>query len=50
MVSLYRIDVPEKGQDFANVAKQFTINLFFSKIVTVDVQDLDRFEKTVSVV
>ena len=49
-VRLYGIDCPENGQDFANVAKQFTSDLCFSKIVTVDVKDTDRYGRTVGVV
>ena len=49
-VRLYGIDCPENGQDFANVAKKLTSNLCFSKIVTVDVKDIDRYGRTVGVV
>lgn len=49
-VRLYGIDCPENGQDFANVAKKLTSNLCFSKIVTVDVKDIDRYGRTVGIV
>lgn len=39
-VRLYGIDAPEKGQDFANVAKEFTSDICFSKIVTIDAKIL----------
>lgn len=45
-VRLYGIDCPENGQDFGNVAKRFTSDLCFSKIVTVDVKDIDRYGRT----
>lgn len=49
-VRLYGIDCPENGQDFANVAKKFTSDLCFSKQVTVDVKDVDRYGRTVGIV
>lgn len=49
-VRLYGIDCPENGQDFGNVAKRFTSDLCFSKIVTVDVKDIDRYGRTVGVI
>lgn len=49
-VRLYGIDAPEKGQDFANVAKEFTSDICFSKIVTIDVKDIDHFGRTVGIV
>lgn len=49
-VRIYGIDAPEKGQDFANVAKQFTSDLCFSKIVTINVKDIDRYGRTVGII
>lgn len=49
-VRLYGIDCPEIGQDFGNVAKRFTSDLCFSKIVTVDVKDIDRYGRTVGII
>ncbi|UIR54765.1 thermonuclease family protein [Sphingobacterium sp. SRCM116780] len=49
-VRFYGIDCPEKGQDFANVARQFTSDLCFSKMVTVDVKDIDRYGRRVGIV
>ncbi|MBE8721178.1 thermonuclease family protein [Sphingobacterium pedocola] len=46
-IRLYGIDCPENGQDFANIAKRFTSDLCFSKIVTVEVKDIDRYGRTV---
>src|SRR5690606_26039875 len=49
-VRLYGIDCPENGQDFANVAKKFTSDLCFSKIVSMNVKDIDRYGRTVGIV
>jgi len=49
-VRLYGIDAPEKGQDFANVAKEFTSDICFSKIVIIDVKDIDHYGRTVGIV
>lgn len=49
-IRLYGIDCPENGQDFGNVAKKFTSDLCFSKIITVDVKDIDRYGRTVGVI
>jgi len=49
-IRLYGIDCPEHGQDFSNVAKQFTSDLCFSKMITVDVKDVDRYGRTVGIV
>lgn len=49
-VRLYGIDCPENGQDFSNVAKRFTSDLCFAKIVSVYVKDLDRYGRTVGIV
>lgn len=49
-VRLYGVDAPEKGQDFSNVAKQFISDLCFSKIVSIDIKDIDRYGRTVGIV
>jgi endonuclease YncB( thermonuclease family) len=49
-IRLYGIDCPENGQDFSNVAKMFTSDLCFSKTVTVDVKDIDRYGRTVGII
>jgi len=47
-IRLYGIDCPEKGQPFANRAKQFSLQLVFGKEVTVKDYGLDntRFKRT----
>ncbi|MEN5378907.1 thermonuclease family protein [Sphingobacterium kitahiroshimense] len=49
-VRLYGIDAPEKGQDFGNVAKNFISDLCFSKTVSIDIKDIDRYGRTVGIV
>lgn len=49
-VRLYGIDCPENGQDFSNVAKKFTSDLCFGRIVGVEVKDIDRYGRTVGIV
>src|SRR5690606_5194080 len=49
-IRLHGIDCPENGQDFANVAKKYTSDLCFSKNVSVDVLDIDRYGRTIGVV
>ncbi len=49
-IRLHGIDCPEKRQAFRKRAKQFTSTLVFSKIVTVQVLDRDRYGRTVGVV
>ncbi|MBD1421621.1 thermonuclease family protein [Sphingobacterium chuzhouense] len=49
-IRLYGIDCPENGQDFANAAKKFTSDLCFSKVISVDVKDIDRYGRTVGIV
>ena len=36
----YGIECPGSRQDFGNVAKKFTFDLCYSKIITVDVKDI----------
>jgi endonuclease YncB( thermonuclease family) len=42
-VRLNGIDCPEKAQPFGTRAKQFTADLAFGKLVTVQVRDTDRY-------
>lgn len=49
-IRLYGIDCPESKQDFGNVAKKFTTDYCFSKDVSVEVKDIDRFNRTVGIV
>lgn len=45
-VRLEGIDCPEKKQDFGSVAKQFTSDLVFSQIVSLQKTGQDRFGRT----
>jgi endonuclease YncB( thermonuclease family) len=47
-VRLYGVDAPEGGQAFGSVAKRFLSNLAFGKTVVVEVQDIDRYRRSVS--
>jgi endonuclease YncB( thermonuclease family) len=47
-IRLNGIDCPESGQPFGTKAKQFTSDLTFGKIVTVQVRDRDRYGRTVA--
>ncbi len=49
-IRLYGVDCPEDGQDFSNVAKKFTSDKCFGKVVQVEVRDVDRYGRTVGVV
>lgn len=49
-VRLYRIDCPEKGQDFSNKAKEFLAEQVFNKEVVVDRKGLDRYGRTIGLV
>lgn len=46
-VRLNAVDCPERRQAFGNVAKRFTSDLVFGKIVTVSPTDTDRYGRTV---
>lgn len=49
-IRLYGIDCPEKKQDFGTVARQFTADKIFGKVVTIEEKDKDRYGRTVAVV
>lgn len=49
-IRLHGIDCPEKGQDFGNVAKDYTSNIIFGKLVTVTITDTDRYGRVIGVV
>lgn len=49
-IRLHGIDCPEKKQDYGNVAKQYTGNLVFGKIVKVVEMDTDRYGRTIGMV
>jgi len=49
-IRLYGIDCPEYGQDFGQVARQFTSKKVFKKMVYVKKKDVDRYGRTVGVV
>ena len=49
-IRLYGIDCSENGQDFGNVAKKYTSELCFTKIVTVNVKDKDQYGRIVGIV
>lgn len=46
-VRLAQIDAPEKKQDYGQVSKQALSGLVFGKQVTVDVETIDRYKRTV---
>lgn len=49
-IRLYGIDCPESHQDFGTVAKKFTADHCFQKVVVVEVRDIDRYGRTVGIV
>lgn len=49
-VRLYGIDCPENRQDFSQVAKKFTSDRVFEKVVKVEVQNRDRYGRVVGLV
>ncbi|HEX2532858.1 MAG TPA: thermonuclease family protein [Chitinophagaceae bacterium] len=49
-VRLFGIDCPERGQDYYSVAKQHLSDLVFRKPVRLDVQDKDRYGRSVAIV
>lgn len=46
-IRVYGIDAPELHQDFGSRARQFTSDLVFGKIVTIEVKNRDRYGRTV---
>jgi endonuclease YncB( thermonuclease family) len=42
------VDCPEMGQDFGKIAKQFTSDLVFGKIVEVNIKGLDKYGTTIA--
>ncbi len=49
-VRLHGIDCPEKGQDFGQVAKQYTSDKVYLQVVRVRATDIDRYGRTVGIV
>ena len=49
-IRLAGIDTPEKGQPFGREAKQALAVLTLQKKITIDVQTIDRYERTVGLV
>ncbi len=46
-IRLAEIDTPESGQPYGNRAKQALSKLVFDKDVRIEVQDIDRYGRTV---
>jgi endonuclease YncB( thermonuclease family) len=49
-IRLYGIDCPEKKQDYGTVAKKFTADKCFSKVIHVEARGKDKYGRTVGVV
>jgi len=49
-VRLHGIDCPENKQDFSQVAKKFTSDKVFEKVVNVEVRNVDRYGRIVGLV
>ncbi len=49
-VRLHGIDCPENKQDFSQVAKKFTSDNVFEKVVKVEVKNIDRYGRIIGVV
>ena len=49
-VRFHGIDCPESKQDFGTRAKQFTSELAFSKVVNVQIKNIDRYGRTIGIV
>ena len=47
-IRLSEIDCPESGQPFGRAAKRLTSDLCFAKVVTVQVETIDRYGRTVA--
>lgn len=46
-IRFHGIDCPEKGQDFFNVAKDYTKSNTYGKTVKIKVKNIDRYQRTV---
>ncbi len=46
-IRLAQIDCPEKGQPYGQAAKQYVLDVAALKIVTVEVETVDRYGRTV---
>ncbi len=49
-VRLLGVDAPEKNQDYGTVARQFTSDLCFNKVVNLIVDSQDRYGRTVGTI
>ncbi|WP_246850346.1 thermonuclease family protein [Rufibacter roseolus] len=49
-VRLQGVDCPEKKQDFGTRARQFTSDLVFGKFVQLEVENVDRYGRTVGTI
>jgi len=49
-IRLYGIDCPEKKQDYGAVAKKFTADKCFSKVIHVESKGKDKYGRTLGVV
>lgn len=49
-VRLYGIDAPERGQDYGTKSRQLLNDLCYGKIVEVQVQDIDQYDRTLGTV
>lgn len=49
-IRLHGVDCPEKKQDFGTVAKNYTSNLIFGKIVQVTALKKDQYRRIIAVV
>lgn len=49
-IRMHGIDCPERNQPFSSVAKKFTSDLIFGKIVYLKEKDIDRYGRLVALV
>lgn len=49
-IRLYGIDCPEKGQDYGTVARKFTADKCFSKVIHVVSKGKDKYGRTLGIV
>ena len=47
-IRVSEIDCPENGQAYSNIAKKFTSDLCFGKVVTIVPETIDRYGRTVA--